>query len=230
MEKIYLIIALMFISNSVIYPQDALTFGVKIQSEFNKLSIEQNESSNVPGGITEEGAIAAGFSIGGLLEWQLNDNLFIRTGMDLDQANFKRTTLGFRFGPPSDEPQTYINRYRFYSLEIPISIGVRLESKEKVRYNVGLGGSGIKPLAQHGRSKVVIDSESEKFGQKGDIDQKLNPFALMFFGGIEYQLNNGFVIGLDPHIKLSPNRLDFVLFQTEGISRYTIGITTNLKF
>jgi len=173
-----------------------------------------------------------GYSLGIQIQLIFKDNIFLRSGPNHQRTihQHKENQLGFAINGPND-PLPFVRRsFDVSSIEIPIEIGYLIKLKNgKVSFPIGIGGSINIELADEIDSKIVSVHYGEQTfpSQDDNIDSSI--YSIVLFGGIEFNLGEKIILGIEPNFRFAPNRFTFDRINPKAKTRYETGFTLRLR-
>lgn len=226
MNKLFMGVFLLLIIGNEAKAQPSLNYGVKIQTEFNTLKIQDLSDDLRPAGTAENGQTAIGYSIGGVIELKLSELFFIRSGIDYEQSNYLKRITGFVFGTG---PALTDERIRINSIGVPLSVGLKFGGNEEMNFVLGLGVYGNIPVKSFIRTEIDHETIPDETLKERELVNAIPKLGFIFHTGVEYRVGDKLILGIEPHVKLLKNRFELTPFDSEGESLTEFGVTIYLK-
>lgn len=203
--------------------QNKFSVGVNVNSQISILTIKD---SNAPSGIDEKAGLGIGYSLGLQAQYNINEKLFLLSGIHYQNRINRHKIGGIRY--PSGIASIQ-NDITIISIGIPVDFGYSIKSKnQKINYVIGLGGLMNVPVDTKTETKVLHEQmDDEKLTQAENIVNE-SVFTLGIFGGIEININEKTVLGIEPNVRFTPNKFFLYLYDSKA-STIETGITLRTK-
>lgn len=147
----------------------------------------------------EGGGLRFGFSWGPTVEFRLDDNFLIGTGVDINYFNSRLNGRSTLSGGPVPIVYDWENTYKARYVEIPLMIKGRTKEIGALRYFLNFGLSAGFRYKSSAEFSDVIGNQSN-VSTFNDASSFMNSFrgALLVGGGVEYNLsgNTSLVAGI----------------------------------
>jgi hypothetical protein len=145
--------------------QKKFSVGANVNSQISILTIKD---SNAPSGINEKAGLGIGYSLGLQAQYNINEKLFLRSGIQYQNRINRHKIGGLRY--PSGIASIQ-NDITIISMGIPFDFGYSIKSKnEKMNYVIGLGGVINVPVDTKTEAKVLHEQmEVKKLTQAENI-------------------------------------------------------------
>lgn len=203
--------------------QNKFSIGANVNSQISILTIKD---SNAPSGINETAGLGIGYSLGLQTQYNINEKLFLRSGIHYQNRRNRHKIGGLRF--PSGIAIIQ-NDITITSMGIPVDFGYSIKSKnEKINYVIGLGGVINVPVDTKTETKVLHEQmDDEKLTQAENIVDE-SVYTIGIFGGIEININEKTVLGIEPNVRFTPNKFFLYPYDSKA-STFETGITLRIR-
>jgi hypothetical protein len=230
MKKLKIIIIFFFALSFSLHSQNKISVGVHLNSKISKTKLLESLAF-----LGESGEIGFGYSAGIQVQLTSKKNVFIRSGLNYQSINYRHieNQPGFAFNFPEDPLPFNENNFDITSIGIPLDIGYLIKSKKgNLNFPVGIGGEiNFNLITKADSHKISPRFESgAQFLPGVDNEVDLSVFGLVFFGGVEFNLNNKLIIGFEPNLKLIRNRFIFDITDSIGKTAYEAGLNFRIRF
>jgi len=230
MKKLIIIVVCFFTLSFSLYSQNKISVGVHLNSKISKIKLLESLAF-----LEESGEIGFGYSAGIQVQLTSKKNIFIRSGLNYQSINYRHIEdqPGFAFNFPDDPLPFNENNFDITSIGIPLDIGYLIKSKKgNLNFPVGIGGEINFNLT----TKAVSNKISPRFengaqflpGVDNEVD--LSNYSIVFFGGVEFNLNKNFILGLEPNLKLNSTRFLLDISDSIGKTAYEAGLNLRIRF
>lgn len=210
--------------------QDKFSAGANFSTMASKLVMVNSNAPDV--GISEKGSYGIGYSFGIQAQYKLNEKLFLRTGMQYQNQRYRHQIDGMRF--PTDivnETESSIrNDIAVSSIGIPVDFGYRIRTgNEKISYLIGLGGVGNIALNTKTKAKVIHEQMDDEELKEAENQANQALISVGVFGGMEIELTDKLILGIEPNIRYAPNMFTLYLFDSEAETVLEAGLTLRIR-
>lgn len=230
MNKIINIIILLLLLPICVFSQSKFSTGVNINSQVSFLRITDSYASSGIG-IEEKGRPGFGYSVGIQTQYELNENIFLRSGVNYQNRNHRHKIDGLKFGTDIGGTESNIqNDITISSIGIPVDFGYLIRSSnEKVNYQIGFGGILNVNVDTRTKAKAFISQIEEVELTEAENVVSESIYSLGVFGGIEIQLSNKLILGIEPNIRFTPDKFTLHLYNSEARNTIETGITLRIR-
>jgi len=209
------------------YSQSNFSIGGHLSTRINKIKLIDSQRS-----LGEPTQFGYGYSIGMQIQFTTKNNFFLRSGINYQRIKHQHREYWFRFAlNGSDDPMNFVKRtVDVQSIVIPLEIGYLIKSKSgKVNFPLGIGGSLNFDLATKIDSKVVSAPYGETSNPNDHYSITPSIYSLVFFGGVEINLGEKMILGIEPNFRLTPNEFSFDRVNPKAETTYETGLTLRLR-
>lgn len=207
--------------------QNKFSGGVNISTELSsiKTPVMIDDAS-------EKGKIDIGYSVGAHISYLLSNNLYVRSGLNYEQSNYRYKINELRFGTDiiNGTESSLENKLSITSIGIPLEFIYKIPLKSiNSKFILGFGGILNMNLNNSSSSKIIFGNGDQQpvEGVKNDIESSL--FSLLVNTGIEIGLKNNRRLSIEPQFKYTPNEFTLYLYELKVSSVFEIGITARLS-
>lgn len=210
--------------------QNKFSFGVNLNSELSFLTIQEANVEESTGDLVEEGGTALGYALGMQVEYSLNQNLFLRSGVTYQLTQHRHKISGFTFGTGNPleplasvtlESNTFIS-----SIGIPLDLGCRIPSKNgKINFLLGIGAQLNLMLDTSFAGKLISDTGEDSELEMLPIEVEESIFSLGMFTGVEFGIGDKLMMGIEPNVRIAPNKFTLYLFESKAKTMLETGLT-----
>lgn len=228
-----LLICTLFLFNALIsQAQQRFSVGIAFASQLSRMKITQSNILGPKTSIYDKGGIAPGFSIGAQVEYNLNGDCFVRSGLSYEKAVHRYLVKGLIFETDliNGTESTQVNNSSIYSIDIPLDFGYRINtSREGLNILIGVGG--IMHFITDTRSSGYIKQNVIEDEPLLAVNNQISPasYSAVFFGGVEYAISTRLMFGFEPFLKYTPNKFILDIYRSEAESAIQLGLTARLK-
>jgi opacity protein-like surface antigen len=234
--KPFAVIVTSILFNTMIVGQSNISYGINLYAKLSFLEITKS-NTNPTKALDEKGYVAIGYGFGAQIQYSLEEQIFLRTGVNFNQANhqsrienliFPSQISGGVFNP--NNTSFISNNIRIQSIGIPLEIGYYIPLKNK-NVTLVIGLNGTLNLNTKTSSRAFVQHNDVENFELMDAENEITPSKLSFglFSGVELNISNKLIIGIEPSINFTPN--DFVLYpyDSEASTKAEAGLTLRLR-
>lgn len=222
--KNQLLIAFLFFP-SIIFGQNKFSYGVNVSSI---VSFVENYEASRPTSTTEEGLNGLGYSGGMTIQYDLNSQLFIRSGLLFQNTHHKTRIGGLRF--PSDVTNGIKYDHSILSIGIPIEFGIKFPiKKEKINFLIGTSNTLNVILKSNSSGKIEHDQSEDQILTMVENEITASSYSLGVFTGLEFSIREKFILGFEPNIKLTHNKFVNSLFLSKSKTLFETGLRLRFR-
>lgn len=223
------IITIAFLLPFLCYSQNKFSAGINANSGISFLQIKESQATS---GINEKGGLGFGYSIGIQAQYKLSEKTFLRTGVNYQSSKNRHKIEGLRFVTDiiNGTESSIQNDIAISSIGIPLDFGYLIESKnEKINYLIGFGGIINLNLETTTKAKILHEQiDDENLTQaENEVDESI--YSIGIFGGVELQLNDKIILGIEPNLRFTPNKFTLYLYESEARTAIETGITVRIR-
>ncbi|MCB9346413.1 MAG: outer membrane beta-barrel protein [Lewinellaceae bacterium] len=228
MKKQIQIIVIILILPIIGLCQNKFSFGANANTQISLITINDSQAAS---GIDEKGGIGVGYSIGIQAQYGLNEKIFLRSGINYQNRKNRHKIEGLRFGTDimNGTESSIQNDITITSIGIPVDFGYSIKSKsEKINYVIGFGGVINVNSDSKTEAKVLHEQiDDENLTQaENEVDESI--YTIGIFGGVEMQLSDKMILGIEPNFRFTPNNFNLYLYNSEA-STFETGITLRIR-
>lgn len=223
------IIVIILLSPVLGFSQNKFSVGANVNAETNVMKIEDSQHGN---GLEEKGGLGFGYSIGIQAQYRLSEKIFLRSGLDYQNRNHRHKIEGLKFGTDilNGTESSIQNDIMISSIGIPIDFGYLIKSKkEKINYLIGFGGRVNVTLDTKTKTKILHEQIDDEELTQAENEIEVSIYSLGLFGGIEMQLGDKMVLGIEPNIRFTPNKFTLYLFNSDARTTIETGLTIRIR-
>lgn len=230
--KHLLIISIFFFNALVANAQHRFSAGIVFSSQLSQMKITHSNTVFLKNSIYDQGGVAPGFSVGAQVEYSLNSDFFIRSGLAFEKAADKYLIKGLVF--PTDlmngTKSSGVNNSYIYAVDIPLDFGYRIATSRK-NLNILIGVGGIAHIVTGTEASGYFKHDIIANERRTSIDNQISPasFSAVFFGGVEYTISQRLVFGIEPFLKYTPNKYVLDIYKSEAETSIQFGLSARLK-
>ena len=228
MKKQIQIIIIALILPIVGFCQNKFSIGANVNSQISILTINDSQAAN---GIDEKGGLGFGYSIGIQAQYGFNEKTFLRTGINYQNRVNRHKIEGLRFGTDiiNGTESSIQNDIEITSIGIPVDFGYSMKSKnEKINYLVGFGGVINVNLDTKTKAKILHEQIDDEELTQAENEVEESIFTIGVFGGMEINISERLVLGIEPNLRFTPNNFTLYLYDSEA-STFETGITLRIR-
>jgi hypothetical protein len=212
--------------------QHRISAGITLASQLSRMKITQSKIFGPQTSIYDKGGIAPGYSIGVQVEYNLNSDCFLRSGLSYEKAVHRYLVKGLVFETDliNGTMSTEVNNSSIYSFDLPLDFGYRFTtSREGLNILIGVGG--IMHFITDTRSSGYIRHDVIEDEKLHTVKNQISPasYSAVFFGGVEYAISQRLMFGLEPFLKYTPNKFVLDIYHSEAESAIQLGLAARLK-
>lgn len=209
--------------------QNKFSFGVNANAQLSFLAINKYQS---PSRLEEKAGLGLGYSAGIQAQYNLSKKVFIRSGINYLTRNHRHKieNLIFETDILNGTESSIRNDISISSIGIPLDFGYRIKSKkEKINYLIGIGGQIHVNVDTHSKAKIIHDviADEELSTTQNKIEE--SSYSVGIFSGVEIQLSDKLMLGIEPNICLTPNQFTLLLFNSEAKTAFETGLTLRIS-
>ncbi len=212
----------------MMFGQNKFSVGLNLNSEITNMKIDNANSAT---GIREKGAIGYGLAVGLQIQYQLNSKLFARSGAQYQHLTHRHKIEGLRFSTDINGTESYIrNDITLSSVGIPLDIGYRINpDKGPIRYLVGLGA--LANINVNTKSKATVFYGNSENDELTDVENQVDesPFSIGVFAGIEFGISDKLIMGIEPNVRITPNKFTLYLYDSTAKTTLETGLTMRIS-
>lgn len=229
MNKQIQLVAILLILPIIGFAQNKFSFGVNVNAQASLMKI--TDSKALPG-LYEKSGVAPGYSIGTQIQYYLNQKIFLRSGIGYQSRRSRHKIEGLKLGTDlmNGTVSTLQNDVIINSIGVPIEIACLIGTKnEKLKYLVGWGGTFNLNTGTKTKAKILHDKidDEELTSVSNEVDASI--FSIGIFGGVDMQLSDRLVLGIEPNFRFTPNKFILFIYRSEAKSTMETGITLRLR-
>ena len=229
MKRLLKIYCLVLIFTQTGFAQNKFSIGISISSGFDFV---ENTNSKVIDFIDENINSNVSYGFGFQLQYNVKEALFIRSGFNYKNFKYEHNLVGLldEGNPWNDQAWNIVKNISSKNIRIPLEIGYNiLNTSESVQYYVGLSGA-VNLNLENKSTGTSFQSGMPDFKLKDTYDEiSESKFSIGLFTGVEFQILEKTLIGIEPYIKYNPNEFILYLFETEASTKSELGLTIRLR-
>jgi opacity protein-like surface antigen len=209
--------------------QNKFSFGINANAQLSFLDIKAYKSIS---GFEAKGGVGLGYSAGIQAQYDLSKKVFVRSGLNYLTRNLRQKIEGLRFETDilNGTESSIQNNASISSIGIPLDFGYRIQSKkEKINYLIGIGGQLNVNVDTYSEAKILHDLIPDEDLSTTQNKIEKSAYSVGIFGGVEIQLSDKFILGIEPNVCLTPNQFTLILFNSEARSAFETGLTIRIR-
>lgn len=206
--------------------------GPIIGPEWNLMVLEEIKSGQLTDPILETTSTGGGFILGGQVRYDMEKPYFLRSGIVYRKSTFKHKISGLKFAEDLAEGTTSMltNEMSVTSLSIPLEIGSRATLTEGGTIDFVIGLGAWINLSLFDETEAVINRNGTEMlypAAVNVIDASIISGTL--FLGVEWAASDKVVLGLEPHLKYTPNQFELALYGSKASTSIETGVTLRMR-
>lgn len=227
--KIFIVLTILPI---ILLGQNKFSVGLNVSSELSFMKIEESRAEEFNNGIYEEGGVGVGYFGGIQIQYNLKNQFFLRSGLSYAKSSYQHKIKGLLFGTDIQNGTTssIVNDITISLIRIPVDLGYKIMTKRgKINFLAGIGGAINIKIGEKSEGQVLHDIiEDEKLTEvENKIDESL--LSGKIFCGVEFSVNEKIALGIEPHLKYTPNDFTLYLYDSKSKTSMEVGLTIRLR-
>jgi len=210
----------------LVFGQNKFSAGINLSPELTKMVITNDNSAS---SVVEKGKIGLGYALGLHFRYDLNENIFLRSGASFRKLNHRHKIDGLTFTSTSGTISHILNTIQISSIGVPLDIGYKISSNnENIKYVIG--GSIIMNTNLNIESNAIIvheQADNESLAPSDEIEAAMVSGGL--FTAMEFKVKDKYILGIEPNIRFTPNSFIMRTYNSEARTAIEAGLTIRMS-
>ena len=122
------------------------------------------------------------------------------------------------------------NDINVFSIGLPFEFGcITASKKEKINFLIGVGGLINIPFATKSEARILYENMEDEVFKNVDNQVNASILSIGLFTGVELRIRDKFILGIEPNVRITPNKFSLFWFQSKSKTVLETGLMFRLR-